>query len=80
MIVDLVGASLFFAIGVVVGLNWFSLSKKRTRLNNPMATRDPDHFLYGKHKMAWFWMRQYDEDEGLRRLPLRKYAKLKSGT
>lgn len=80
MLVDIMGAILFFAAGLIVGLNGTDLFRLKKPIKRPMATKDPNMFMYGRHKMHWFWTRQYDEDEEMRKLPLRTYAKMKSET
>ena len=80
MIVDIMGSLFMFTMGVIVGVNGTDLFRLRKSIKPPMATKDPEMFLYGKHKMHWYWTRQYDEDEKMRKLPLRTYAKMKSET
>ncbi len=78
MIVDVLGAFLFFALGVIVGLNRDLFRSEPEHLPQPMATTDPNLFMYGKHKMSWFQERTNERDPALRRLPLREYARTKS--
>ena len=79
MIVDIIGAALFFAAGVIVGLNGMDLWRLKKPIKRPMATKDDEMFLYGKHKMEWFWRRQYDKDVQ-KPISLKDYAKLRSET
>lgn len=51
---------------------WFRRKRHATPYNQQ------SHMLYGRSKMEWFWARNAETEEYLRRLSLREYAKLKS--
>lgn len=53
--------------------NWFRKKRHATPYN-----KANDHMLYGRSKLEWFWTRNAEKDDYLRRLSLREYAKLKS--
>ena len=76
MIIDLLASLLFIAVGFMIGINYHTMRKPKPR----HATKNPHKFLYGKHKMEWFWRREHDDSPAARRLPLREYAKLRSGS
>lgn len=80
MIVDLIGALFFFSIGVIVGINHDAMPRLRKTIKRPMATKDCEHFIAGRHKMEWFWRRELDERPEMRCLTLREYAKVNTET
>jgi hypothetical protein len=77
MIVDIVGAFLFFALGVIVGLNRDLFRFKPEQLPQPMATTDPDLYMYGKHKISWFQERTNVSTPGLNPKRLNSYPSLR---
>ena len=69
----------YFTFGALLGVVLYAnrdLIPRPTPRRKRGAVSDPEAFLYGKHKIHWWHLREADEDIGKRRLSLREYAKV----